>query len=96
MEWLGKRTIGVILLLEIILVGVLGYSDNVNAERSALILLGVSVIFVGYLVSFFVRGDLIEAIIGERDRQKEKTIIKVVGMGIFFVGLAVLGLAAAI
>lgn len=96
MEWLKRSTIGIILLLEIILIGVLGYAQNVEEERNAIILLGISVIFVGYLTSFLLRSDLIEFLIGKRDRKEEKTLIKVVGMGIFLVGLGILGLAFSI
>ncbi|MGR3742320.1 hypothetical protein [Companilactobacillus sp. DQM5] len=93
MKWLSKSSVFTILILEIILIGVLGYSQNVDATKNALILFGISIIFVGYLISFKLRGDLVDYFVSNNN---DKTVLKVTGMIVFLVGVAVLALSFAI
>lgn len=96
LEWLSKTTIGIILLLEVILIGIFGYSQNVSAVQKSLMVFGASIIFVGYLITFKLRGDILEFFIGPRDRKKDKTLIKTMGMLVFLIGVIILGLIFAI
>ncbi|MDO1604648.1 hypothetical protein Q2T76_01105 [Lactobacillus sp. YT155] len=90
MKWISKSAIFSILILELILIGILGYSQNIEQEKNALILFGISVSFVGYLVSFKLRGDIVEALIKQN---QNKTKLRATGMIIFLLGLAVIGLS---